>query len=240
MLGFGMLQFLPSDETLYTALLERNPDYEGRAYVGVTSTGIFCRLTCPARKPKRENCRFYETVAECMQAGFRPCRRCNPLQSITETDPTVNQLLAALNAAPGHRWSETELSTRGYDPSTVRRTFKRHFGITFLEMARFARLHSGVETIAQGGRVIDAQLDAGFDSPSGFQDALARLLGQPPQSRHKAALLKVDWIPTPLGPMLVVADRTRLHLLEFVDRKGLPTELRKLSASVKGDLAIGR
>jgi len=74
-----MLFELPKPEHLYQALLERNQSYDGRAYVCVKTTGIFCRLTCPARKPKFENCQFFETVVECLDAGYRPCKRCSPL-----------------------------------------------------------------------------------------------------------------------------------------------------------------
>lgn len=77
---------LPDDDTLYGALLARDPDYDGRAFVGVSSTGIFCRLTCPARKPKRENCQFYNDVTACLQAGFRPCKRCHPLSPTAQGD----------------------------------------------------------------------------------------------------------------------------------------------------------
>lgn len=70
---------LPHHATLYQALLDRDASYDGKAYVCVSSTGIFCRLTCPARKPKPENCSFRATVAACREAGFRACKRCHPL-----------------------------------------------------------------------------------------------------------------------------------------------------------------
>ena len=69
---------LPNHDTLYTALVARDPSFEDRVYVGITSTGIFCRLTCPARKPKQENCQFFETTDECIKSGFRACKRCHP------------------------------------------------------------------------------------------------------------------------------------------------------------------
>jgi methylphosphotriester-DNA--protein-cysteine methyltransferase len=74
-----MLFALPDHDTLYEALVARDPSYEGRAYVGVTTTGVFCRLTCTARKPMRDHCRFFTSVASCIEAGFRPCKRCHPL-----------------------------------------------------------------------------------------------------------------------------------------------------------------
>jgi AraC family transcriptional regulator of adaptative response/methylated-DNA-[protein]-cysteine methyltransferase len=235
-----MLFDLPDEDTLYTALLNRDPAYDGRVFVGVTSTGVFCRLNCPARNPKRENCRFFESVAACMEAGFRACKRCCPLEPAAEADPVIGELLKALNADPAQRWTEADIVARGFDASTVRRSFKRQFGITFLEMARLSRLRDGFETLSNGGRVIDAQLDAGFDSPSGFRNAFARLLGQSPACFTGNEHLKADWIATPIGAMIAVSDRTSLHLLEFIDRKALPSELAKLRQAARGNLGIGR
>ena len=230
----------PDQDLLYRAFLSRDEAYEGRWYVGVTSTGVFCRFSCPARKPKREHCRFYETIAACLESGFRPCKRCRPLRSAATVEPVVRDLVAALERNPAHRWTEGEIEARGFDPSTVRRAFKRRFGITFLELARMQRIREGFTTLSAGGQVIDAQLDAGFSSPSGFRDAFARLLGRSPAAFHGTAHLKADWIDTPLGPMIAVGDRHALHLLEFADRKALPTELRRLYTFAKGDVGLGR
>ncbi len=73
-----MTHTLPDADVLYQALLARDPRFDAVALVCVTSTGIFCRLTCPARKPKRENCEFRASVAACVAAGFRACKRCDP------------------------------------------------------------------------------------------------------------------------------------------------------------------
>ena len=235
-----MLFDLPNDDELYAALMARDSAYEGVAYVGVTSTGIFCRLTCPARKPKREHTQFFHTVAACMEAGFRPCKRCRPLASAAESNPLVKTLLDALENEPNRRWSEEDVTAMGFDPSTVRRAFKRQFDITFLEMARLTRVRSGAEALSGGGRVIDAQLDAGFESASGFRTAFARLLGRAPSELNGRELLKADWLETPLGTMIAVADRRALHLLEFFDRRALPTELKKLVRSARDAIGIGR
>jgi AraC family transcriptional regulator, regulatory protein of adaptative response / methylated-DNA-[protein]-cysteine methyltransferase len=230
---------LPNDKRLYEALVARDPAFEGRAYVGVATTGVFCRLTCPARNPKPENCIFFESVAACMEAGFRPCLRCNPMDARLDADPIVSKLVGALQADPGRRWTECDLVEMGHDPSTVRRTFKRHFGITFLGMARLSRIRNGAETIAHGGRVINAQIDAGFESGSGFRSAFARVLGQSPATFTGEEGLKADWIDTPVGVMIAVADRDTLHLLEFFDRKALRTELNSLQKSAGCAIGIG-
>ncbi len=235
-----MLFQLPNDDQLYQALLDRDPTYDGRVYVGVASTGIFCRLTCPARKPKRENCSFHATVADAMEAGFRPCKRCKPMAPEADGDPIVQTLVKALETDPQRRWREDDVVRFGFDPSTVRRAFKRQFGMTFLEMARNLRLREGFTTLADGGKVIEAQLDAGYDSPSAFRTAFAKLLGVAPKELKQDAMLRASWIDTPLGDMVAIADDHALHLLEFADRKALPNELKRLSKTVKGQIGIGR
>ena len=221
-----MLFDLPSKDVLYDALIARDAGFDGRAWVGVTTTGVFCRPSCPARKPKRANCRWFDAPADCLAAGFRPCKRCKPLYQ--DADPAVADLLQALDADPDYRWSEADIATRGYDPSTIRRAFKRSLGITFLDLARQRRLAQGFTTLQSGGRMVDAQVAAGFESASAFRQAFSRWLGLRAADLPKDAILRAHWIETDLGPMIAVADRHSLHLLEFTDRKALPTELRKL------------
>ncbi|AEM41893.1 DNA-O6-methylguanine--protein-cysteine S-methyltransferase / Transcriptional regulator Ada [Ketogulonicigenium vulgare WSH-001] len=234
-----MLFDLPDFQTLYDALLARDDRFDGQAYVGVSSTGIFCRLTCPARKPKPDHCTFYATIGECIAAGYRPCKRCHPLHAAALADPSIAALLDALEAQPDFRWSEGHIAKMGYDPSTVRRSFRRQFGMTFLEMARQRRLREGFTTLAEGGKVISAQVDASFESASAFRAAFARLLGVAPAALRPDRLMRATWIPTPLGDMIAVASQSHLHLLEFVDRKALPAELARLQAATKEGIGIG-
>jgi AraC family transcriptional regulator of adaptative response/methylated-DNA-[protein]-cysteine methyltransferase len=229
-----MLFDLPDNDTLYQALLSRDPSFDGIAFVGVRSTGVFCRLTCPARKPKLENCTFYQSPTACLDAGFRPCKRCHPMHAMCPDDPSVQDLLTRLDTNPTHRWSQSQISALGYDPSTIRRAFKRTFGTTFLELARARRLQAGFTTLTNGGQVIDAQLDAGFESASAFRTAFSKMTGVNPSEFSQNALLKADWFQTALGPVIAVADKTHLHLLEFTDRKALPTELKRLQQSTGG------
>lgn len=235
-----MLFNLPDHETLYRALLARDERYDGQAYVGVSSTGVFCRLTCPARKPKSENCTFFRTVGECIEAGYRACKRCHPLAPMALADPAIASLLAALDERPDYRWREEDITRMGLDLSTVRRSFKRQFGMTFLEMARQRRLRDGFETLVDGGAVIESQLDAGFDSASAFRAAIAKLIGKAPGKLSADPLLFADWVPTPLGDMIAVSCRSQLHLLEFLDRKALRSEIERLHHFAKGRIGIGR
>lgn len=234
-----MLFDLPDHDTLYEALLARDAFYDGQAYVCVSSTGVFCRLTCPARKPKKENCTFFGTVGECIEAGYRPCKRCHPLAPMANADPGIAALLAALDERPEYRWRESDIERMGFDLSTIRRSFKRQFGMTFLEMARQRRLRDGFETLAKGGAVIDGQLEAGFDSASAFRSAFAGVLGKAPGMLPTDPILFADWVPTPLGDMVSVTSTSHLHLLEFFERKALPKELERLDRFAKGRLGIG-
>ncbi|MCX8567784.1 MULTISPECIES: trifunctional transcriptional activator/DNA repair protein Ada/methylated-DNA--[protein]-cysteine S-methyltransferase [Hyphomicrobiales] len=235
-----MLFQRPSDDTLYDALIARDPGYDGLAFVGVTSTGIFCRLTCAARKPKRENVRFFDTTAECLHAGFRPCQRCRPMMGTGAPEPLVATLLDALDREPERRWLETDILAMGFDASTVRRAFKRRFGMSFLEMARLRRLGQAAERLTAGDSVIDAQVEAGFGSGSGFRAAVTRLLGEAPAKLRGKTMLKADWVETPIGPMIAIADQHALHILEFLERKALATEVRKLQAATGSAIAFGR
>lgn len=231
---------LPCDDTLYDALLARDAAYDGRAYVGVSSTGVFCRLTCSARKPKRENCLFFDSIGGCISAGFRACKKCHPMAPAAQGEPVIAKLLKVLEDAPHTRWSEGEVAALGIDPSTARRAFKRHYGITFLEMARQTRLRLGAAELPDGGRVIDAQMSAQYDSPAAFRTAFTKWLGIAPGKFAKDALLRADWIDTRLGPMIAVSDAKALYLLEFAERRALPTELKRLYAYAKGSLGFGR
>lgn len=92
----------------YQALLDKNSQYEGVFFVGVKSTGIFCRPTCPARKPKFQNCEFFSDTQSAQNASYRPCKRCRPLASPGEMSQLVQTLVDALEADPTRRWSEED------------------------------------------------------------------------------------------------------------------------------------
>ena len=231
---------LPSPETLYAALIARDPAYDGHAFVGVRTTGVFCRLTCAARKPHFENTRFFATIPACLEAGFRPCLRCRPLDQAGGREPLVALLLSRMEQDPDRSWSEEDLVALQLDPSTVRRAFKRHLGMTFLDLARLRCLGRGMDRLAAGAPVIDAQLEAGYASDGGFRGAVARLVGDCPARLRSRDLLKADWIETPIGAMLAVADPHALHLLEFFDRKALPTELTRLRERTHSSISFGR
>lgn len=235
-----MTDLLNNPDTLYQALLNKDRSYDGHVFACVKTTGIFCRLSCSARKPKRDNVFFCESIAACMEHGYRPCSKCHPLQAGTHIDPVYTALMSRLEAAPFHVWSEDDLKENGYEPSSVRRIFKRQIGMTFLEFARLRRKSSGIAALSNGQTVIEAQLVAGYDSGSGFRDAILRLIGNPPNEIKGRNLLKASWIETPIGQMLAIGDQHGLHLLEFYDRKGLLNELKKLQTTARSSIIFSK
>lgn len=213
----------------YQALLTRDAEYEGVFYVGVRTTGVFCRPTCPARKPRLENCEFFATAKAALHAGYRPCLRCRPLSHPNEVPAVVRTLVEAVEREPERRWRDADFRALGVDVSTARRAFKRRFGMTFVEYARARRMGLALQVIREGGSVITAQQSVGYESGSGFRDAFNRIIGSAP-SAAEGPVMAAAWLDTPLGPMLAIADDEALVLLEFVERRGLETELRRLRA----------
>ncbi len=224
---------------LYQALLDKKADYEGIFYVGVKTTGVFCRPTCPARKPKFEHCEFFETAVQALLASFRPCKRCRPLSHPNQVSNVVQMLVEAVEESPERRWKDKDFQALSIDASTARRQFKKRFGMTFVEYARARRMGLAMKQIRKGSPVIDAQLLTGYGSSSGFRDAFSRIMGAAPTKLGHNSILKATWLDTPLGPMIAIADEQALYLLEFVDRRGLEREVERLRQKTKSAIIPG-
>src|SRR5215510_4837098 len=233
------MMLLPTPAEMYRALVERDRSFEGLFFACVRTTGIFCRPTCSARKPKPENVEYASTIQEALHRGYRPCRICDPMSSAASAPNWLAPLVDEMLRNPDIRLRDEELRQRGLDPVQVRRTFKRSFGLTFQAYQRACRLGTAMKALHGGARTLDAGLDAGFESDSGFREAFARVFGDAPGRARGTALLTASWIETPLGPMLAIAGDDGLELLEFVDRRGLETELRELGRVLKGAVVPG-
>lgn len=226
-------------EEYYKALLEKKTEYEGVFYVGVKTTGVFCRPTCPARKPKLENCEFYENAQQALLASYRPCQRCRPLSHPNHVPEIVRVLVEAVENNPEKRWKEQDFKDLSVDESTARRQFQKRFGMTFVEYARARRMGLALKNIRSGHTVIDTQLSAGYESSSGFRDAFSRIMGAAPTLLDDSKVLKASWIDTRLGPMIAIGDEQSLYLLEFVDRRGLECEVERLRKRTKSAIIPG-
>ena len=230
---------LPSPEVMYRAVVDHDPSFEGIFFVGVATTGIFCRPTCRVRTPKRENVEFFASTSEALHAGYRPCRRCQPLHEGRGAPPLVTQLLAAVEAEPTGRLRDIDLASRGIEPSTARRAFKRYCGMTFHAYHRARRMGLALAGVRQGKSMLDLQLDHGFESGSGFRVAFNRHVGAAPSRARDVECLYAQWFETPLGAMLALADDGGLALLEFVDRRGLEREIEAMQKKLKRPILPG-
>lgn len=227
-------------QEFYQALLDKNTHYEGVFFVGVKTTGVFCRPTCPARKPKFENCEFHRTAQQALLASFRPCMRCRPLSHPNHVSDLIRTLVDAVEADPSKRWKDHDFEDLSVDASTARRQFKKRFGMTFVEYARARRMGLAMKQIRGGDAVIEAQLNTGYESSSGFRDAFSKIMGAAPTKFHQQhKMLKASWLDTKLGPMIAIADDEGLYLLEFVDRRGLEREIERLRIKTKAAIIPG-
>ncbi|MFS1512011.1 trifunctional transcriptional activator/DNA repair protein Ada/methylated-DNA--[protein]-cysteine S-methyltransferase [Chengkuizengella sp. SCS-71B] len=226
-------------EQYYKALLERNSKYDGIFFAGITTTGVFCHATCPARKPKYENCNFYETAEEALLSGFRPCRRCHPMSYPKEISPLVHQMIHLVEENPEKRWKDSDFSELGFHAATARRQFKKIYGMTFVQYARARRMGIALKSIRTGEKIINAQIDVGYDSSSGFRDAFSNIMGKAPSNSQKVKILYASWIDTKLGPMVNIVDEEFLYLLEFVDRRGLEREVEKIRNKLNASIIPG-
>ena len=213
---------------MYRAFMERDASFEGIFFVAVKTTGIFCRPTCTARKPNKENIEYFSSTSEALLAGYRPCKRCRPMDAAPNRPELIDRLTEAIEQAPARRISDGDLREMGIDPSTARRQFQRFFGMTFQAYQRARRMGLALHEIRAGQPVIEAQLNQGFSSASGFWETFKQVFGTPPSQSQDVNVLQAKWIDTPLGAMLALADQAALYLLEFVDRRALENELLAL------------
>ena len=238
---------LPPRSEMERAYLRSDASYDGLFLLGVRTTGIFCRPSCHARKPKPENVEFFAQPKEALFAGYRPCLKCRPL-AVDEAPAWVSHLLDRIEQHPQARIRERDLVSMGLDPGRVRRYFAARFGLTFQAYCRARRLARAFERIRDGQPIDDTVFETGYESHSGFREAFAKAFGEPP-GKAKGALgagiagadcIRVAWIETPIGPMIAGATDAGLCLLEFTDRRMLEAQLQRLRQRFKSAMAPGR
>ncbi len=224
---------LPPRDRMLRAFTDRDASFEGVFFTAVLTTGIFCRPTCSARKPLPENVEFYATSRAALLAGYRPCRRCRPLRPVGESPDWLQPLIDAVDKRPSHRWRDVDLRAVGLDPTRVRRWFQHNHGMTFHAYSRARRLGAAMGRIQEGKQVSRTAFEAGYESLSGFGEALKQLAGSAPTAASDATIVTVTRIPTPLGPLVAGVTDGAIVLLEYADRPMLPTQFKRLAKALK-------
>jgi AraC family transcriptional regulator of adaptative response/methylated-DNA-[protein]-cysteine methyltransferase len=220
------------DDARWELLFRREPGADGSFWYGVMTTGVFCRPSCPSRRPNRENVVFFANVPEAERAGFRPCRRCRP-DSEFPADPHLETIVRACR-----RIDEAEepiplaalAASAGMSPYHFHRVFRKVVGITpkgYADQRRAEKLKDGLR---RGISVTRAMYDAGFGSGSRLYGSAAGLLGMPP-SRYKEGAAGVPiWYGlagTSLGQVLMAATGRGVCAIDIGDSgKALVGRLR--------------
>ncbi len=197
-----------NEDQCWQMTLEKDPRYDGAFVVAVRSTGIYCRPSCPARQPKRENVTFFTTPEEAEHAGFRACKRCAPNEQAFEAElvqrvcrylderledaPTLEQIGAHVSVSPHH----------------LQRVFKRAMGITPRQYVDARRLETFKRRLKDGDRVTDAVYEAGYSSSSRIYEGASSRLGMTPAAYRRGGQgMSIGYciVDSPLGRLLVGA-----------------------------------
>ena len=210
-------QNMIDDEAAWGAVMARDRSADGRFVTGVLTTGIYCRPSCAARHPKRENVRFFATGAEAAAAGLRACLRCKP-DEVTREAAAMERVLALLDSAETPPSLSEMAEAAGYSQHHFHRLFKRATGVTPADYVRGRRAKNMTDSLERNGRVTDAIYEAGYSGPGRFYaDAKDRLGMTPSVWRDGGRGETIRWAvaDTDLGKMLVAATDKGICRLSF-------------------------
>ncbi|MBO0748955.1 MAG: methylated-DNA--[protein]-cysteine S-methyltransferase [Porphyrobacter sp.] len=204
-------------ETAWDAFTRRDRSFDGRFVIGVLTTGIYCRPSCAARQPQRQNVRFFADGSEARAAGLRACKRCRP-DEVARDEAAVLAAIDEIKSNEGLPQLAELAQAVGYSPSHFQRVFTRATGLSPAAYARALREERAREALSSGGSVTEAIYDAGFEAPSRFYDSMEGKLGMAPSAWVKGgAGVTIRWavVESSLGPMLVAATDKGVCRLSF-------------------------
>lgn len=217
----------PLTDPRWTAVAARDADADGKFVYSVASTGVYCLPSCPSRTAKPENVQFHATCDDAEQAGFRPCKRCNP----RHPDPWREAIVAAcrqIESSLEPVLVGTLARAAGMSASHFHRRFRAATGLTPLRFAaavRAARIRDGLQ---RSGSVTSAIYDAGYGSSSRFYEKSDQILGMTPSQRRKGAAITYGFGGGSLGTVLVArGDRGICAILLGDDPDALVADLRR-------------
>lgn len=202
-------------ERAWAAMRSRDRSFDGKFVTGVLSTGIYCRPSCAARHPKRENVRFFARTEQAEAAGLRACLRCRP-NDVARDEAAVKAVIDAIRMAESVPKLDELADLTSYSPTHLQRIFKRETGLSPAAYARALRSERVKDALDSGASVTEAIYDAGYGSASRFYEE--RKMGMKPSAwKNGGAGVTVHWasVETTLGPMLVAATEKGVCCLSF-------------------------
>ena len=232
---------LPLDpDAAWRAFEARDRHSDGRFVGAVKTTGIYCKPSCPARRPKRENMDFYRTPEDAQAAGFRACLRCTP-DAVGRDRIAVARAVALIEAADELVALDTIAACVGYAPHHFHRLFKRATGVTPAAYARGLMAQRAARALSEETTVTAALYEAGYSAPSRFYEGGAKRLGMSPSAWQRGGEgVTIRWIlaETSLGPMLVAATDKGLCRVSFDEDEGALRARFPYAAIVPGGAAL--
>lgn len=201
----------------FQAFDRRDRSLDGQFVGAVKTTGIYCKPSCPARRPLRQNVEFFWTAAEAIAAGYRACMRCKP-DEVARDRQAVAAALKLIASSEYGLSLEALADAVGYAPHHFQRLFKRDTGVTPAAYARALRARRASEALDGSGRVSDAIYDAGYSGPSRFYANTKEHMGMTPSAwKNKGAGVTIRWavVETSLGAMLLAATDKGICRLSF-------------------------
>jgi AraC family transcriptional regulator, regulatory protein of adaptative response / methylated-DNA-[protein]-cysteine methyltransferase len=210
----------PADENRWHAVAARDAAFDGTFVFAVSTTGVYCRPSCPARRPRRQNVRFFSRPDQAEKAGFRACLRCHPrsLSGHPQSD-LVKQICRYIEQ---HLDESITLNRLGkvfrQSPFHLQRRFKAALGITPREYAETCRLRLLKSNLQSGNNVTRAMYDAGYGSSSRLYEKTSSQLGMTPDKYRRgaiAAVIHYACADSPLGRMLIAATERGICSIQF-------------------------
>lgn len=194
-------------------VLSRDASADGKFFYAVNSTRIVCKPSCPSRRPRREQVRFFPTLDAAKAAGYRPCKRCEPDHLADKADPQASAVAAVAKYLREHADERVKLSDvakiTGVNRLAILRGFRRVFGVSPAEYAKAQRLERFRTKVQEKKmRVTDAIYDAGFGSSSRLYENSGAALGMAPRAMRNGGegqVIRYATASSPLGRMLVAA-----------------------------------
>ena len=224
-------------DTAWAAFMRRDRAWDGRVIGAVKTTGIYCKPSCPARRPKREHVEFFATGDQARAAGYRPCLRCKP-DEVGRDREAVARAVELIEQAEEPASLADLADAVGYAPHHFQRLFKRDLGISPAEYARGLRNRRTEQALKANGRVTDAVYDAGYQSPSGFYEDAKERLGMTPSAWRdggRGETIRWTTFDSPLGQMLIAATSKGICRLTFDDSEASLKRLFPRATIVKDD-----
>lgn len=212
-----MTNAMPISDERWQAVEQRDKTQDGRFVFAVRTTGVYCKPSCAARRPRRENVVFFDDGVAARAAGYRTCLRCRPDEARRDA-LAVEKALALLDAAEERVSLEALAGAVGYAPHHFQRLFTRAVGVSPAAYARGLRSERAEAALSEAGRITDAVYDAGYAAPSRFYEDARERMGMTPGARKKGGIgeyIRATVADTSLGPLLVAATDKGLCRIAF-------------------------